>query len=485
MQIFNEKIKLLTWLSLVLTMGFLATSLAGFVVSRDLIRQGISAQELPLTGDNIYSELQKDLLRPIFISSLMASDTFMRDWMIEGERDKDQIARYLREVKERYGAVTSFLVSEGTRTYYHAGGLLKQVREDEPRDAWYFRVRQLPEPYEINVDPDMANRDTMTIFINYRVLDYQGRFLGATGVGLTIDAVRRIIETYQERFQRRIFLVDHQGELTLTGQSMRDLRGNIRQMPGLADIASDILLVNQEPQQLVYERAGNRVLVNSRYIPELGWHLVVEQEEYAAISPLKRVLVINLLVSAAITLLVLFLAWYTVNRFQGRLEQMAARDKLSGLYNRQALELVFGQLTREMDRQRFSLSLIMFDIDLFKGVNDLHGHVFGDMVIRQVAGLTQACLRKSDVLARWGGEEFLVLLRDCRLEDAVEVAEKIRLAISGHQFSQGQASAHVTVSLGVTAYAPGESLDGVLRRADAALYRAKGLGRDQSHFVEP
>ena len=171
MRIESEKYRLLAWLSFILVAGFLTTSIGAYVVSSHAIRDGITHDALPLTGDNIYSEIQKDLLRPVFISSLMAHDTFLRDWILGGERDVGQIKRYLKEVKEKYGAMSSFLVSERSRKYYYADGVLKTVRPESVADKWYFRVRAMKAPYEINVDYDMANRNTMTVFINYRVFD--------------------------------------------------------------------------------------------------------------------------------------------------------------------------------------------------------------------------------------------------------------------------------------------------------------------------
>ena len=121
--------------------------------------------ELPLTSDNVYSEIQRDLLPSIFIASLMANDTFLRSWVIGGEKDPASITRYLKEISEKYNTMTSFFVSEKSRIYYQAKGILKKVSPDSPRDVWFFRVRKMDPIYEINVDPDMANHDTMTIFL--------------------------------------------------------------------------------------------------------------------------------------------------------------------------------------------------------------------------------------------------------------------------------------------------------------------------------
>lgn len=195
--IIDSKRKVIFLLWVLLCIGFLATSIVSYVVSKNAIRDAIVISELPLTADNIYSEIQKDLIRPIFISSMMASDTFMRDWVVAGEQDTVRINRYLKEIRETYGTFSSFFVSEKTRNYYYADGVLKQVSEDDPLDAWYFRVRQMQTPYEINVDPDATHANALTIFVNYRVFDYASNFIGATGVGLTVDAVRTLIDNYQ------------------------------------------------------------------------------------------------------------------------------------------------------------------------------------------------------------------------------------------------------------------------------------------------
>ena len=131
--------------------GFLATSLLSYYASRDSIRDSIVNTELPLTSDTVYSEIQKDLVRPVLISSMMARDTFMRDWVVAGERDPSQMTRYLNEVMTHYDAYTAFFVSNTSLTYYQAKGVLKKVKADEPRDAWYFRVRDMSTPYELSL----------------------------------------------------------------------------------------------------------------------------------------------------------------------------------------------------------------------------------------------------------------------------------------------------------------------------------------------
>ena len=343
MQLLPEKYRLFGWLSVILVVGFLSTSITGYIVSRNSIRSSIIEQALPLTADSIYSEIQKDLLQPIFISSMMAHDTFVREWIVDGERDTSRIVRYLNEIQLKYGTNNSFLVSERSRAHYVHDGVLKTVKKDNPRDKWYFRVREMTAPYETNVDPDQANRDTLTVFINYRVLDTHGKYIGTTGVGLTLDKIGEHIDRYQDEFHRRIYFIDPQGRIVLAGKSMSETRGSIREHPDISAIANPILKGGNTPVRLEYQTRRSTVLVNSRFIPKLGWHLVVEQDEGEDLKEVRQVLLFNLAISAIICLLVLAVMRMIVNRYKARLE-LTAQSALAHAANEMELA---------QDQQRF------------------------------------------------------------------------------------------------------------------------------------
>ncbi|MEK6201237.1 MAG: cache domain-containing protein [Desulfobulbaceae bacterium] len=283
-RIFDRR-RLLLLLSVLLIVGFFTTTLFGYFVSKQAIREAIIGQDLPLTSSNIYSEIQKDLVRPVLISSTMAHDTFLREWVMQGENDVGELARYLAEVKERYGAFSSFFVSEKSAIYYTGNGVMKHVEPTEPRDAWYYRVRDMKEAYEINVDPDMANKDTLTIFINYRVFDFGGNYIGATGIGLTVDAVRHLIADYQQRYRRVIYFVDDQGHRVLFGSTTGE-GIDMRAAPGLGTLVERILQEKSGFYQ--YQVNGDNYILNVNYLPELKWYLFVEQNEDVALAGIRR-----------------------------------------------------------------------------------------------------------------------------------------------------------------------------------------------------
>lgn len=479
--VLHKKHRLYLLLALLLCLGFAATSMVSYFVSRASIRSSIVSNELPLTSDNIFSEIQKDLIRPIFISSMMASDTFLRDWVLSGETDVKSISRYLTEVRHRYDAVSSFFVSEKTRQYYHANGILKSMHEEDPIDSWYFRVRKLAVPYEINVDPDMANKNTLTIFINYRAYDYSGNFLGVAGIGLAVDAVRGLVKQYQSHYHRRIFFVDAQGHVVLNDADPSTEHRALQELPGLQDIAQQLMVHDGDFE---YQLDGHTHLLNTRFIPELNWYLFVETTEDDATANIRNALYLNLGFCAGITLVVLFLVGLTMRRYQHQVEQMATTDALTGLINRQSLDLLMQHVFEESRRHQTPSCVVMIDIDHFKAINDHFGHLAGDSVLCAVAAKMQLTVRSADILCRWGGEEFLVVLRHCSIADALILAEKLRISISDNSLQLEQQSIPVTISLGVACWRANETIEQVIKRADVALYLAKESGRNRVNSAE-
>ncbi|WP_369413198.1 sensor domain-containing diguanylate cyclase [Pseudomaricurvus albidus] len=472
----SNKTRIMLGLSAILLIGFISTSVLSYWAARESLSKEIEENTLPLTSDNIYSEIQRDLLKPLFISSLMAHDTFLRDWVIAGEKTPEKVTHYLKEFKERYDTVTSFYVSEATLKYYHPRGIIKTLSRDDPQDEWYFRLRQGIEDYEVNVDTDTAIKDAVTVFINYKMYDYEGELLGATGVGLSTVMLKSLIEDYQTRYNREIYFIDRQGDVALHGASYTG-RKSLRDNPETAVYATRIL--TSPSTSFHFDWDGKMVFLSTRLVPELNWILVVRQVENPSDLRIYQTLINNILVSLMVSAVVLFIAWITLGRYQRRLEEMASTDKLTGLVSRQVMDRLYQQVARTSKRHHLPLSLIMADIDHFKRVNDTYGHPVGDRVIRSVAILMKELTREADVLCRWGGEEFLILLPDCNLKQSARVAEHIRQMLEDQTINVDGQDVSVTLSLGVAELKENETQDSLIARADEALFKAKNQGRNR------
>jgi len=165
---------------------------------------------------------------------------------------------------------------------------------------------------------------------------------------------------------------------------------------------------------------------------------------------------------------------------QEEIRVLATTDMLTGINNRREFS---GLLANEIARARRygnALALIMYDIDFFKQVNDEFGHDAGDQVLRDMTDLVRRNTRTVDVLARWGGEEFMILMPQSDMAAAQKAAEKLRAAIAKHRFDGIRA---LTASFGVTVFHPKEEINSLLKRVDDALYQAKKRGRNRVEIL--
>ncbi len=160
-----------------------------------------------------------------------------------------------------------------------------------------------------------------------------------------------------------------------------------------------------------------------------------------------------------------------------KLEEKASFDFLTKLYNRRKfnsfLEYEISKANRYKDQH---LSLLLVDIDYFKNVNDTYGHLVGDNILQEISKILTICSRDTDIVARWGGEEFVLMLPQTNIEQAFFVGEKLRATIEKHKFDDVK---HITCSIGVGKFHQNEDKDTLFKRVDAALYKAKNSGRNK------
>ncbi|MDN5322570.1 MAG: hypothetical protein PWQ67_1024, partial [Clostridia bacterium] len=166
-------------------------------------------------------------------------------------------------------------------------------------------------------------------------------------------------------------------------------------------------------------------------------------------------------------------------KIEEELRHLSVTDVLTNAYNRRYFTQKLEEEIERAKRADRKFSLIMLDIDRFKSINDRFGHNAGDLVLKSIAELIKNRIRKIDTLARWGGEEFIILLPDTTVKNAARLAEELRESLSRMDIP-GVAS--VTASFGVAGYCPGDSVDTLVQRADNHMYEAKAAGRDRVRY---
>ncbi|MFT3836239.1 MAG: GGDEF domain-containing protein [Myxococcaceae bacterium] len=162
-----------------------------------------------------------------------------------------------------------------------------------------------------------------------------------------------------------------------------------------------------------------------------------------------------------------------------QMEKAAVTDPLTGLYNRRHMSVLLAEAEARFKNEQRPFSVIVADVDHFKRINDTHGHATGDQVLCEVAKTLREQLRDADAVARWGGEEFLVLLRDVPPERALEVARRIHKGLEKRFQTDGNPAKGLTVTLGLASVKQGVGVEAVIASADRALYQGKEAGRNR------
>lgn len=189
---------------------------------------------------------------------------------------------------------------------------------------------------------------------------------------------------------------------------------------------------------------------------------------------------IGMLFEAVLLALALSHQFRVIQAKRTEAEQLAEVDQLTGLYNRHGFEKVSSHLFSTAARHRRDIAVILLDIDYFKAINDSYGHVTGDEVLRQVAGVIEESSREGDVCMRWGGEEFLILMPETTHTEAVALADRLRNMVSHTAVVLEDTTLHFTASFGVAHQSDDNGrIEQLINRADSALYQAKAQGRNQ------
>lgn len=169
----------------------------------------------------------------------------------------------------------------------------------------------------------------------------------------------------------------------------------------------------------------------------------------------------------------------TLNVNINKYREETITDHLTGLHNRKYLDIKLDEEINRFSRHKQPFCILLLDLDDFKIINDSYGHVIGDQVLKHLAGIIKKHIRKTDFSFRYGGEEFLVLLLNTNIENAMKVAEQIRSKVASTNFTLKEKEFATTITIGVAQYIAGESLESLIERADKNLYKGKNNGKNK------
>ncbi|MGA2056196.1 MAG: diguanylate cyclase [Bradyrhizobium sp.] len=358
------------------------------------------------------------------------------------------------------------------------------------RSSSYFQKSIAGEPgYYFSFDAANKERD---YYASYPV---RARGDGAIAGVAVLKKSLNTFEADLQQFDRPYFLIDPDGIVVLTNHPKMLFRPLWPLSPEkqlvlgrqFAKLTDRPMVAQQIVDSTWINVDGERNYVRRRYANHSQWSLVILKPTHEIFASRVLGIIFTLLV-ALMTLIYLFgkERWIHDNIQMDKrlklqelardLRLQAMTDPLTGLSNRLKFDQALAtEISRSM-RYETSLSLVLYDVDNFKAVNDAHGHQIGDKVLIQLSQFVPSQLRNTDLLARWGGEEFVILIPGSDSEMAYQAAEKLRNAIEQVKFDE---IGTVTCSFGVAQYEYGDTAEALISRADEALYRAKLNGRNR------
>jgi diguanylate cyclase (GGDEF)-like protein len=187
--------------------------------------------------------------------------------------------------------------------------------------------------------------------------------------------------------------------------------------------------------------------------------------------------IITVIFTTTIGTFVSYLALMNYKKIQ---EEFTTKDYLTGLYNRYKLDESLEYKLMQSKRYSTVFGIIMIDIDYFKTINDNYGHQAGDIILKEFAKILKDNSRETDIVGRWGGEEFLIIVENIDKDNILKLAEKLRVIVENYNFSFVK---NKTASFGVSVYSPGDDITSIVNKADKALYNAKDSGRNCVRIV--
>ena len=410
----------------------------------------------------IYDTISGELSEPTTVSLTMAHDKFLIDMLSyesryqEGEVEK-KFADYLSSLKDSLHYESAFVVSDATKKYYSFAGLNSSFHPDtDPEDSWYPRFVESGKQYNLDVDRDEVGQDAWTIFIDTRITDASGRFLGVCGVGKRMDVNRSLFLELEKEYGVQISLVDSTGRIKV------DTDEN-----AIEHITLNNLRLKKS-DEYVYDRLDSGHANVTKYIDKLGWFLVVQTDNRNERSQLLRIILFNV-VLCAVGMIILVLAVRIIASRTKALATASLRDQGTGLLNRRAFEEDKALLEESGIPDNFDYAIA--DLNGLKAANDTLGHTAGDELLRGAADCLTKVFSPYGKIYRIGGDEFAMLLNISPEEAEAAAAALDEITANW----SGAINDHLSISYGHASRKefPSENLSELIRIADERMYTAK------------
>lgn len=335
----------------VIILGFLSVSVISYQSNQGIFRKDIESVSA-LTSEGIYYQIDAIFTKPVNVSLTMANDSLLKEFLSnETARLNDAaflstMRNYLNGYRQKYEYDSVFLVSAATGRYYHFKGLDRTLTPDNPENVWYYEFLKDSEECSLNIDNDEAAQNEITIFINCKIRDDAGDTVGVVGVGFRVDHLQALLKSYEDKFGVSACLIDRQGTLEISTDQTGYENVSLFDGCGFAGRKGEILSGTGEPCAFWYP--GGYVV--SRYIPNLNWHLIIDNNTAA----LSEHLELQLIRSVLIVLLILAFVLLTITRVIRKYNEQIIRLTVATEQGRRS---IFQEMTEQLYENIYEFDL--------------------------------------------------------------------------------------------------------------------------------
>lgn len=451
------------WLALVILIVFSLLNLTHYYMSLKSFRQNMTETTLQRTTNYITRTI-RDVNNTYAYSSQVLAELYT--YKIQQDYDEAEILADLKQKTETISVKTIGLVDIPRGLYLDNFGRVLSLDLTSDRDKWVQEFVDMPQDSRYHFyDPDNLEYESLYSFYHdYKIRDEHGQTIGILGVGIDYTEFYNRVQGLDENIS--VSFLTQEGQIRLP----QDKKGE-SVFTHFPYISKNIFNSAEEVDQIIWEyRDGESFLLYFHYLEDINRVLFLKMDFTDYYNQSKTQHFYSFLLGLFLTVVVVILNLF-ISLYQGsKLKHTAFYDSLTGCRNRHYLEnsIIKSNYWGQIRQDQYSM--IAFDIDHFKQVNDTFGHLEGDRVLKQTAKIVSHCLRANDEFIRWGGDEFLIFL-DMDAQNAIRVANRIKEAIDKDTV--------VSLSVGITNITADDNFKTVMSRADSALYDAKKNGRNQ------
>lgn len=451
--------------------------IAGYIALSDLV--GSQSQKQQQSVSPIFDLIESELIEPLHIATTLDKIGVYSKYFMQESPDQDELVSQLEDYSERFD-LEFYAAHEKSRKQFNSDGRVFDLIEGEI--VWYFALKDIN---DYPVQAVLGKREDIHLYIDVRQYDEQGEFIGFVGVGKSLNDFISSFDEFRKQYGHEFVFVNHDEEIVLSS--------NANLLPTKANELVDAIGITKisdlswyprfkketegktEPSLLVSSANGD-LLISKFSIVSLNWSIYL----ITPLSERQHEVSKSFAIYIGFGLLFLFVLYRILHRVVGFYADKMSRkfnyDPLTSLANRRYAQLFFS-LHRKKHR---ATAVIMLDLDHFKEVNDSYGHNAGDSVLQSVADLLSKIARKQDLVVRWGGEEFVLVMPNIELGEAEKIGEECRKLIEENTVVVADKSITTTASIGISYSRDlSDSLTLMVEWADRAMYQAKNEGKNK------